>query len=487
MKPSDVVFMYAADRQYLEQYGATWIAWGGGGRIPGVHTTGSFWCLTAGPQLLHDDPALHEAVCRDIEGTPISPSWQLDNNYKGQPTWYGCTNNPAFREHLRKECLKAVTGRPGGLHIDDPAGSFGSTYAGGCYCESCMKAFREWLIRHDSPRLREEAGISSWNGFDYRGLIRRHTPTRKLYTNPESLPLRRAYLDFQVEAMVAGIRELGDLARSRLGPSMTLSVNTYYGEPASPNIAFVPAITHMVCEVEHHAPEGAARLMTPVGAYRQAEALGRPLAATASGSDWAWVKEHNAVNLVKVWIALSYACGQRLMVPHPTMQWCHTAEKGTHWYKAPPGEFTPLYRFVRENAGLLDGYLTAGPLAPPSGIPSAFTRQSDRDSLRKALAEGDPRPLSAGDGLLVFPRVKPTGEAVVHLVNTGYDPASDRVPPRRMVRVELPAGILQGSFRGATLRSFDAPPVELRMEGDQGAFLVAVPEVRTWAVLELAR
>lgn len=89
--------------------------------------------------------------------------------------------------------------------------------------------------------------------------------------------------------------------------------------------------------------------------------------------------------------------------------------------------------------------------------------------------------------MLVFPRVKPTGEAVVHLVNTGYDPASDRVPPRRMVRVELPAGILQGSFRGATLRSFDAPPVELRMEGDQGAFLVAVPEVRTWAVLELAR
>jgi hypothetical protein len=344
MKGSDVVFMYTADKEYLDQYGATWIAWGGGGRIAGVHTTGSFWCLTAGPRLLHDDPALHEAVCRDIDGKPISPSWQLDNTYKGQPTWFGCTNNPAFRKHLREECLKAVSERPDGLHIDDPAGSFGSTSAGGCYCDSCMKAFREYLVAHDSPSLREEAGVSSWDGFDYRRLIRSHTPTRKLYTNPESLPLRRAYLDFQVEAMVEGIRELGALARSKLGPEMTLSVNTYYGSPASPNIAFVPVITHMVCEVEHHASEGTTRLMTPVGAYRQAETLGRPLAATASGSDWAWVKEHNAVNLAKVWIALSYACGQRLMVPHPTMQWCHTAEKGTHWYKAPPAEFAALYR-----------------------------------------------------------------------------------------------------------------------------------------------
>ena len=486
MKESDVVFMYTAEKEFLDQYGATWIAWGGGGSIPGIHTTGSFWCLTAGPRLLHDDPVLREAVCRDIDGTPISPSWQLDNTYEGQPTWFGCTNNPAFRKHLREECLKAVADRPDGLHIDDPAGSFGSTGAGGCYCDYCMKAFRKYLIGHDSPSLREQAGVRNWNGFDYRALVKRHTPTAKLYTNPQSLPLRREFIDFQVEAMVDGIRELGGLARSKLGPGMTLSVNTYYGGDASPNIAFVPVITHMVCEVEHHASEGTTRLMTPVGAYRQAETLGRPLAATASGSDRAWVKEHGAVNLAKVWIALSYACGSRLMVPHPTMQWCHTQEKGTHWYKAPPGEFVPLYRFVRDNARLFDGYRTLGPLAPPSAVPATFTGESDRDALRKALAAGNPRPLSAGDGLWVFPRTKPTGEMVVHLVNTNYDAASDRLAPQKDVRLSLPASVLNGSYRRAVLHSYDAAPVELRVEADSGGLRIKVPEVRTWAVFELS-
>ena len=173
------------------------------------------------------------------------------------------------------------------------------------------------------------------------------------------------------------------------------------------------------------------------------------------------------------------------MVPHPTMQWCHTAEKGTHWYKAPPAEFAALYRFIRDNARLFDGYRTVGPLAPPSAVPATFSRESDRDALRKALSGGDPRPLSAGEGLWVFPRAKPTGEMVVHLVNTRYDAATDLLVPHKDVEVSLPSSIVKGTFRKAMLRCHDAAPVELRAEERSGRLTIKVPEVRTWAVLEL--
>jgi hypothetical protein len=85
-----------------------------------------------------------------------------------------------------------------------------------------------------------------------------------------------------------------------------------------------------------------------------ADAMGRPLAATASGQDWAFVKEHGRSGLVRGWIAAAYAAGHGLMAPH--RQWCYTEEKGTHWYEGPREAYAPLYRFVRENRALLDGY-----------------------------------------------------------------------------------------------------------------------------------
>lgn len=64
-----------------------------------------------------------------------------------------------------------------------------------------------------------------------------------------------------------------------------------------------------------------------------ADAMNRPYTATASGGDWAFIKENNLPGLVSGWIALSYAAGQFLMVPH--RQWCYTPEKGTHLSHGP--------------------------------------------------------------------------------------------------------------------------------------------------------
>lgn len=105
LKHSDVVFMYAADEASYKAYGATFVAWGGANtaaqvkrhRDLGIRCTGSMWCLTAGAENLAKDPALHDAVAKDIEGKPIEVPWLFDHVYQGQKTWFGCTNHPAFR------------------------------------------------------------------------------------------------------------------------------------------------------------------------------------------------------------------------------------------------------------------------------------------------------------------------------------------------------------------------------------------------------
>jgi hypothetical protein len=487
MTATDVVFMYGADPEFYDQYGATWVAWGGGvGKRPGIHYTGTFWCLTAGPENLHKDPALRDAVAKDIEGYPIWVPWQMDSTFEGTPTWFGCTNAPAYLELLRKRCLEAVADNPGGIHIDDPAGVYAPvSWGGGCFCDYCMNKFTEYLVAHDSSELRKVAEVASFKNFDYRELVRKRAKTKDEYLKVQNdLPLRKEYLDCQEKLMVENIRWLGGLAREKLGPAMTLSVNLYYGGPGGDNLVLVPEITHMVAEVEHEAGEGTDRLMKPVMAYRQAETVGKPLASTASGSDYAWVKEHNAVNLVKIWIALSYACGQRLMVPHPKMQWCHTPEKGTHWYAAPVKEFAPLYRFVRANPGLFEGYATIGPLAPPADTPKEFDTPEKRRALKEALERGNPEPLHAGDKVWVFPRMKPSGELVVHLLNIDYTPDGDRIVPARKVRVRIPAVLAGKAFRNAVAHSYDHDPVALKVEREGEDLVVTLPELRVWTVLE---
>ena len=81
------------------------------------------------------------------------------------------------------------------------------------------------------------------------------------------------------------------------------------------HLADYRALDFFSAEIEH----GAADLRLtdrPLFAYRLADAMGRPLAATASGQDWAFVKEHGRSGLVRGWIAASYAAGHSLMAPH---------------------------------------------------------------------------------------------------------------------------------------------------------------------------
>jgi hypothetical protein len=488
LRGDDVVFMYpAADPASYSAYGCTFLAWGGaakGGEVRrmeslGIHSTGSMWCLTAGAENCHKNEDLRDAVCRDIEGKPIPVWWLFDCTYEGTPTWFGCTNHPAFRAFVRERVAQEMRGGAAGLHVDDHLGTAHTVaFLGGCFCDHCMKAFRAWLSTNGTAATRKGADVSDWESFDYRDLVRQHAVDDQAYQKQkESIPLHAEFIDCQLQLASQNVSQLGALAAEIVGHPITLSANTAL--PELPHLAVAKQLTHLVGEVPHHAEEGTAGLLDAVHAYRMAEAIGKPLAATARGYDWAWVKANGSTNLVKIWIALSYSMGQRLMAPH--RQWCYTNALGTHWYEGPAGEFAPLYRFVRGYPNLFHETRTLGPLAVPSNVPRTLDTVADRLALQQALADGNPQPLQAGKAW-IFPRERTDGSLIIHLLNLDYSPHADHISSRRELDVCLPE-IGTAKAATATVYAPDAEPFSIPVRRERGMLLLTISELRIWSVV----
>jgi hypothetical protein len=348
---------------------------------------------------------------------------------------------------------------------------------------------------------------------------------------------------YQGRAAAAFMMQLRELAATTAGRPVPIGANAGLLWPR--HLADYQALDLFSAETDHHASEQR-HTDEPLVAYRLAQAVGRPYAATASGRDWAFVKEHDVPGLVRGWIALSYAAGQCFMAPH--RQWCYTPEKGTHWYAGPAAEFAPLYRFVRAHAKCFDKYETYADVAvvlPHRSFlrePHAWFRVcnqlAEANLSYRLLLAGDElveHPLNANelqhcpvlfirhrDDLLpadrkllerhttnrrvygtvadVLASVQPVVQtkadeavralprvtdesAVIHLLNTAYDPASDDVRPQEDVQIHLDLARL--GVPNVTACRFLAPdgePTSLPVE--EG--LVTVPKLGLWGLLVLA-
>ena len=379
LKCSDVVLMVDAKPEICAAYGATAVAWGGGpadesqvemwkerikkAREMGIrYACSNAWMLTATAETLAKDPGLRQAICLDPYLNPIIPPWLWDHIYEKVPSYWGCTNNPRFREHLRNRIILAAQAEADGLHLDDHIGSAGTVQIGGCYCGFCMTGFRRYLKNKYTLEELKEREIVDIDSFNYRELVRGITGSRQEFINAlkrGEIPLFDEFQTYHLKAAAALVRELVDLFKKMRGNSFPASVNSFDLQPSQ--IVDSQYLDYFVAEVQHHLQPGSTEAVQDwkipaslIFVYKLADALNKPLAATASGWDWAYINEKKLTGLVKLWIALSYAFGHRLMVPHH--QWCYTQEKGTHYYDGPIEEYVPIYQFVKRNKSFFDGY-----------------------------------------------------------------------------------------------------------------------------------
>jgi hypothetical protein len=467
LRHSDVVFMYAASDEAYRAYGATFVAWGGAETAEqvkrhhdlGIRCTGSMWCLTAGARNIHNDPNLRAACAVDIEGNPVEVPWLFDLTYEGTKTYFGCTNHPAFQKLCRERVRQAMAGGADGLHVDDHLGTAGAAWwQGGGFCDYCMAGFREYLKNHATKEQLQQAGIESLDGFDYRTLVRRYATTREKYKKVQhQIPLMDLFLEFQAEAAAEHTRQLGLLAAEAAGHPVLLSANA--GLPSKGHTYVVKYLTHIVCEVGQNASAGTSQIDNAVEAYELAAKLGKPMAATASGQDWAFVKQNDCEDLVRFWIALAYAHGQRFMVPHPERQWCFSDKLGTHWYAAPVEAYAPIYRFVRESAACLDGF--------------------------EAIATEDHKPAVPANVLVTVRKNIASNRLVLHVLNRDYDPAAKSIREMSNVEVSLDKALISPTKPYAMLLPYDAPPQQVDLVQEADTLKLRLPRLRLWTLVVL--
>ncbi|MBI4326578.1 MAG: hypothetical protein HY674_15130 [Chloroflexi bacterium] len=546
LKRSDVAFMYQASRQTYQDYSATVLAWGGKPsaksleEAQGLKFFGSVGMVTEFGRYYERFPQTYEqGLCRDVGGQPFKVPWLTDHQHKGVPYWWCCTRQPLFRQYLSERVADTVKAGAAGVHIDDHLGTAGGIWQGGCFCGRCLEEFHDYLKSLPQDELTRQ-GIRDPGSFNYRDAVRewlKEKPDRK----PQQHPLWSHWRVYQLQGAAKFMADLRALAAQTAGHPVPMGANAclLWG----PHLSDYTSVDLFSAEIPHHA-EARRFSDDPIMAYRLADAVGRPLASTASGGDWAFIKEQNLPGLVQGWIALGYAAGHCLMAPH--RQWCYTPQKGTHWYDGPKDKYAPLYQFVRQNAGLFDDYRNHADLTVAFSqrtfdrdagkviglcnklaaanisyrlalggnevvdhpLPAEEVRQAvsllviepkdfapaDQqvlataktgqhfDNAEQALTNVSPAVRVATEGTVrILPRVKP-GSAVIHLVNWNYDAARDGVQPIRNIRLKLNLQTL--GVAGATKAGLFAPGVSLVTLPIEET-TVTVPELGLWSVLEL--
>ncbi|MCE5280125.1 MAG: hypothetical protein ABFD92_05990 [Planctomycetaceae bacterium] len=464
LKHSDVVFMYGADDESYRAYGTTFVGWGGAStrkdvrrhHALGVQCSGSMWCLTAGAELLYNRPDLRQAVSCDFLGEPVMPPWLFDHTYKDQKPYFGCTNHPTFRALCRQRVAETMSGGADSLHVDDHSGTGGSVYHGGGFCDHCMKGFRKFLKKHATAADLRAAGVkrADLDTFDYRDIVKRHARTRKQYIKIHArVPLDKLFWRFHFESAAAHVRQLGRAAAASAGHAVLLSANACLDYPWQDMV--LGSITHVIAELGQHPALGPRGALKAIKGYDLATSRGVPMAATGMGWDWTFVKNHRTYDLVRVWIAMAYAHGQRFMCPHPTRQWCFDKKIGTHWYAAPVKEFAPVYQFIRNNADCFDGLeeISSAAVKAPPQVHVALRR----------------------DGK--------TGRTVLHVINLAYDRNKHRSKPQKNVRIALPASLLARGQYEVKLLSWESSEKSLPIKCRGGKGSILLPQIKNWAIV----
>lgn len=551
LKRSDVVFMYQAPREIYEGYGATVMAWGGTPTPETLATTkgmlffGSVGMVTEFSRYYEFEPATYEAgLCRDREGNPYKVPWLTDHQHKGIPYWWCCTSQPRFQSYLSNRVVQVVKAGVDGVHIDDHMGTAGSLWLGACFCERCVEGFRQFLAQEPAESWKA-AGVTDLSGFDFRKHLNEWIAA-KADRKQEQHPLWPKWRVYHLRNSATYMMELRDLAKRTAGRHVPMSANA--GLLWGQHLADYKAVDFFSSEIDHHGGENSMN-DHPVLGYRLADAVGRLLASTASGQDWAHIKEQKRAGLVQGWIALSYASGHSLMAPN--RQWCYTKEKGTHWYDGPREKFAPLYQFARTNAHLIDGYenlpdvIVAMPhqtLDRNPGKMRDLTAKLSGSNLAFSLALGSDdyvdHPLTAADfkgnapvlvvdersftehdkvilatipkprlyttvesalsncvaaaevkstvPVRVFPRGA-KGKAVVHVVNWKYDAVTDGFEAAKDVVLEVrPAKIGLKRVSKATLHAPGHSPANAAVKtANDERVQILIPEVSIWTLVEL--
>jgi hypothetical protein len=154
---------------------------------------------------------LEECCSRDIDGTPCHALW-VECPDREHQCYTMDRNNPVWREYLKAVIRIQIDAGVHGVQLDEAELPITSMQYGGCFCNDCMKGFREYLLALPEDRRPAELDGVDLDRFHYGEYLRERGFDFK--QGQSASPLFWDYLRFQRSTIVGYFAELADYCRS---------------------------------------------------------------------------------------------------------------------------------------------------------------------------------------------------------------------------------------------------------------------------------
>ena len=171
---------------------------------------------------------LEECAQRDIHGAPCHALWI---ECPGRDHWNLMMdrNNPVWREYLKAIVRIQIDAGVQGVHFDESEVPITSLQYGGCFCDTCMRGFSEYLRELPESERAAELEGEDLRGFHYGSWLLERGYDFK--SNREATPLFWDYLRFQRRNIARYFGELADYTRqyaSSVGRDVRISGNFFH-------------------------------------------------------------------------------------------------------------------------------------------------------------------------------------------------------------------------------------------------------------------
>ncbi len=290
------------------------------------------------------DPEWRDRIWKNYRGDQLAEPWVKPPDPFPPEKGRICTNHPMYLQQKFEQTELAMAVEPYAFHIDDPLGTATAIFRQGCFCKLCLAGFRAHLQKNVAPETLRALGINDLTAFDYGAFLRER----------KDRPLWYDFENFQLRCAVENTRKIAAYARSKGPATLLIGSNAPL---MGAHIVFAPLLDYLCAEVGTDAKEkkfGAKPMLN----YKMGESLGIAVAATGIYQDWVMLLEHDIPDLVRGWVAESYAMGGNFIVPHKEWGFIQPPGQPTQRiaYPAKVELIGPLYEFVRKYPELFDDY-----------------------------------------------------------------------------------------------------------------------------------
>ncbi|WP_370978351.1 carbohydrate-binding protein [Agaribacterium sp. ZY112] len=267
-------------------------------------------------------------------------------------------HSPAFVPHLKSQVDQLLKANPDKLMFDTQTNSTRTTDMrtfGGDFSEYAMQNFRVWLSKKYGPVQLATMGIADINTFDYAEFLIGQGVTHTAWTNAGNtitgnIPMLEDFIYFNRDVWNQKFAEVLDYIRVQR-PNIEIGASTQLFE--SRGYLFNENITFLANELFLDVKVPLTELPTNIIAQlKAAEAVGKTLAYFPYPSEFSKLRDEDAPRYGRGWVTQAYAYGGLFSIPANV--WIGAADAYT--WSPGPENYADIYRFVRDQEHLFDGY-----------------------------------------------------------------------------------------------------------------------------------